>query len=76
MNAIRLVPHVVRAFHLGRQEWVWANWPQPTLDIAAIPCWPDLLAEDCRKAEGRVPPTEEWWGYLDLIPERAFSGVN
>ena len=77
MTAFRLVPHVVRAFHVGRQQWVWAQMATPTLDIAAMPNWPDLLAEGCREAEGRIAfvgVADNQW--QPLIPERAFSQVN
>jgi hypothetical protein len=73
MTPLRLVPRVL---HLGNGPYlVVCAWYQ-TLDVAAMACWPDLLAENCRNAEGRKPPTEEWWGYLDLIPQPAFSQVN
>ena len=80
MISLRLVPQIVRAFHLGRQQWVWAQMATPTLDIAAMPNWPDLLAVACREAEGHMPH-DRWprggplaWGALTR--ERAFSQAN
>lgn len=53
MTPFRLVPRVL---HLGTGPYlVVCAWYQ-TLDVAAMACWPGVLAENCRSAEGSVTP--------------------
>ena len=72
MTPLRLVPRVL---HLGTGPYlVVCAWYQ-TLDVAAMACWPVLLAENCRNAEGRV--IRIWQTTtVPLAPEPAFSQTN
>ena len=81
MTPVRLVPRVVR-FGTAPGPWLVVCFWQRTLDVAAMACWPGLLAENCREAEGRRIRTAGPWlvqqsvTWQALAPQPAFSQVN